>query len=149
MCQEQMERSWKGKNLREGVKRTREWGSSLSGAIQSSPRCLCWRYLHCFCWWYNSPYILHSSLPLLHAVFNTAQDTLCQLKRVLNADKTKFRLFTNSQTGPKRTNMQGNTEETDLKYVWAWDPWYSLPTKDGPISCCLDLKCLSQAGQNF
>lgn len=77
--------------------------------IPSSPACLCWRYLHRFCWWYNSAYILHSSLPLLQAVFNTAQDTLCQLKRVLNADKTKkFRLFTNSQTGQKR-------EESDTR----------------------------------
>lgn len=70
--------------------------------MRSSPACLCWRYLHGFCWWYNSAYILHSSLPLLQAVFNATQDTLCQPKRVPNADKTKFRLFTNSQTGQKR-----------------------------------------------
>lgn len=70
--------------------------------VQSSPACLCWRYLHRFCWWYNSAYILHSSLPLLQAVFNTAQDTLCQLKRILNADKTKIQAVYKLTNRPKK-----------------------------------------------
>lgn len=99
--------------------------------IQSSPACLCWRYLHRFCWWYNSAYILHSSLPLLQAVFNTAQDTLCQPKHVLNADKTKFRLFTNSQTGQKRkSDMRNHTSvavSNALLFIGhASAPWLGL-----------------------
>lgn len=62
-----------------GKKKVRGEGQGSEAAVcqepvLSSPACLCWRYLHRFCWWYNSAYILHSSLPLLQAVFNTAQD---------------------------------------------------------------------------
>ena len=52
--------------------------------------------------------LLTSFTPPSHSYklfFNTAQDTLCQLKRVLNADKTEFRLFTNSQTGQKKEKV--------------------------------------------
>ena len=85
--------------------------------IPSSPAGLCWRHLHGFCWWYNSAYILHSSLPLLQAVFNTAQDTLCQLKRVLNADETKFRLFTNSQKKKREEVIRGITPGRALQML--------------------------------
>lgn len=94
---------WERKKKRKIQGRGRE-AAVCQQPIESSLACLCWRYLHRFCWWYNSAYILHSSLPLLQAVFNTAQDTLCQLKRVPNADKTKFSLFTKPQTGQKRKN---------------------------------------------
>ena len=55
------------------------------------------------CWWYRS--LLYSTHPRtlsqLQLGFNTVQEHLYDLKLVLNAEKTKVTLFSNTKTKPK------------------------------------------------